>query len=185
MTLNSSAVPRFFFLFFFGWYPVLPEPRAKFLWRLSPGRKWTDCLLDCLCSNVCRPVLVSVLSLWCEMSMSVATSQTEAASSSAWTNLAGSTAPAGRGTKFGLMTSPSVSVSQTPYIMILGTKKVKNMKLYWLTSLLFQLCVTLPVRTMECVWPQTAVTVLQATLVWAAQVQTCTVYMDSFHILGR
>lgn len=36
----------------------------------------------------------------------------------------------------------------------------------------FQLYVILPVTTTECVWPQTAVTALLATLDQAAQVQT-------------
>lgn len=56
------------------------------------------------------------------------------------TILVGLTALAGRGMKFELMTLQSAS-----------------------------LCVTLPVRTMECVWPPISVTVPQATLDLAAQ----------------
>lgn len=52
---------------------------------------------------------------------------------------------------------------------------VKHAKLCLLNSLPLQLCATLLVTTTECVWPQTAVTVLQATPDWAAQVHTCTV----------
>lgn len=62
------------------------------------------CLLNC-------PV-VFCHKMW----TSAGTSQTEAVSSSVWTILVGSTAPAGKGIKYKPMTSPSASVSQTLYI---------------------------------------------------------------------